>query len=137
MGVILSLAAGKVRIVRSMKDRLKKVVGYFAIRTGTINILCDGDACVIAGSHKALNKYISKLLGDNSVNYSIKKTSYGEILQGMRMGGVYAFDNKAYNKFLPLAKADGMPSIEFKIEDDPMPHKDAVRLMRVKWFDTA
>ncbi len=53
------------------------------------------------------------------------------------MGGVYAFDNKAYNKFLPLAKADGMPSIEFKIEDDPMPHKDAVRLMRVKWFDTA
>ena len=56
--VILSLAAGKVRIVRSMKDILKKVVGYFAIRTGTINILCDGDACVIAGSHKALNTYI-------------------------------------------------------------------------------
>jgi hypothetical protein len=40
-------------------------------------------------------------------------------------------------KFLPLAKADGMPFTEFKIEDDPMPHKDAVRLMRVKWFDTA
>ncbi len=125
------------RIVRSMKDRLKKVVGYFAIQTGTMNIVCDGDACVIAGSHKALHKYISKLIGDNPGNYSIKKTRYGEILQGMRMGGVYTFDNKAYNKFLPLAKADGMPSVEFKIEDDPMPHKDAVRLMRVKWFDTA
>jgi hypothetical protein len=119
-----------------MKDRLKKVVGYFAIRTGTMNILCDGDACVIAGSHKALTKYISKLMNDNPVNYSVKKTRYGEILQGMRMGGVYAFDNKAYNIFLPLAKADGMPSAEFKI-DDPKPHKDAVRLMHVKWFETA
>lgn len=74
------------RIVRSMKDRLKEVVGYFAIRTGTMNIVCDGDACVIAGSHKALTKYISKLMGDNPVDYSIKKTRYGEILQGMRMG---------------------------------------------------
>ncbi len=120
-----------------MKDRLKKVVGYFAIRTGTMNIVCDGDACVIAGSQKALNSYIGKLMGDNPVDYSIKKTRYGEIFQGMRMGGVYTFDNKAYNKFLPLAKADGMPFAEFKIEDDPRPHKDAVRLMRVKWFDTA
>ena len=125
------------RIVRSMKDRLKKVVGYFAIRTGTMDIVCDGDACVIAGSHKAFSKYISKLTDDNPVDYSIKKTRYGEILQGMRMGGVYTFDNKAYNKFLPLAKADGMPFAEFKIEDDPIPHKDAVRLMRVKWFGTA
>ncbi len=46
------------RIVRSMKDRLKKVVGYFAIRTGTLNIVCDGGACVIASSHKALTNYI-------------------------------------------------------------------------------
>jgi hypothetical protein len=120
-----------------MKGKLKKVVGYFAIRTGTMNIVCDGDACVIAGSYKALNSYISKLMGDNPVNYSIKKTRYGEILQGMRMGGVYTFDNKAFNKFLPLAKADGIPLAEFKIEDDRKPHKDAVRLMRVKWFDTA
>ena len=120
-----------------MKNRLKEVVGYFAIQTGTMNIVCDGDACVIAGSRKAFNNYISKLTGDNPVDYSIKKTRYGEILQGMRMGGVYTFDNKAYNKFLPLAKADGMPFAEFKIEADPKLHKDAVRLMRVKWFDTA
>ena len=53
------------------------------------------------------------------------------------MGGVYTFDNKVFNKFLPLAKADGMPLAEFKIEDDRKPHKDAVRLMRIKWFDTA
>ena len=119
-----------------MKARLKKVVGYFAVRKGAMDIVCDGDACVIAGSHKAFNNYISKLTTDNPVNYSIKKTRYGEILQVMRMGGVYAFDNKAYNKFLPLAKADGMPFAEFKIENDPKPHKDAVRLMRIKWFDT-
>jgi len=30
-----------------------------------------------------------------------------------------------------------MPFAEFKIEDDPKPHKNAVRLMRIKGFDTA
>jgi hypothetical protein len=53
------------------------------------------------------------------------------------MGGVYTFDKRAYNRFLPLAKADGMNLAEFKIENDPKPHKHAVRLMRVKWFDAA
>jgi len=120
-----------------MKNRHKKVVGYFAIRIGTPGIVCDGDACVIAGSQKALNRYIEKLIGQNTADYQIRKTRYGEILQGMRMGGVYTFDRKAYKKFLPLAKADGMPLAEFQIKEDPKPHENTVRLMRVKWFDTA
>jgi len=52
----------------------------------------------------------------------------------MRMGGVYTFDRRAYSKFLPLARADGLNLAEFMIEDDPKPHENAVRLMRVKWF---
>ena len=119
-----------------MRETGREVVGYFAIRKGTKSILCDGDACVIAGSQKALNSYILNLAGDNSSQYSVKKTRYREIFQGMRMGGVYTFDKRAYNKFLPLAKADGMNPAEFEMEDDPKPHEHAVRLMRVKWFDT-
>ena len=53
------------------------------------------------------------------------------------MGGVYTFDKKAYERFFPLAKAEGMPVAEFKFEDDEKPHEDAVRLMRVKWFDSS
>lgn len=120
-----------------MVNRFKTVIGYFAIRTGTRNILCDGDACLIGGSQKAMNRYIINMSDDKLSKYTIKKTRYGEILQGMRMGGVYTFDKRAYNRFLPLAKADGMNLAEFKIENDPKPHKHAVRLMRVKWFDAA
>lgn len=119
----------------NMKSRHKKVVGYFSIQNGTPNILCDGDACVIAGSQKAIIGYIEKLAGRNPNDYQIRKTRYGEILQGMRMGGVYAFDRRAYKNFLPLAKADGMPLAEFEFEEDPKPHEGAVRLMRVQWMD--
>jgi hypothetical protein len=33
------------------------VIGYFAVHSPQ-NVLCDGDACIIAGSQSALNKYI-------------------------------------------------------------------------------
>ena len=118
-----------------MKSIHRKVVGYFATRTGTMYILCDGDACLIAGSEKSLNRYIIKLAGDNPADYHIKKTRFGEIIQGMQLGGVYTFDKKAYNKFLPLAKAEGLNMVDFQIEDDPKPQKNAVCLMRVKWTD--
>ncbi len=120
-----------------MNGSHKKVIGYFAIRKGTQYILCDGDACVIAGSEMAMDSYIVKLASDKPSNYKVKKTRYGEIVQGMRMGGVYTFDKRAYERFFPLAKAEGMPVVEFKFEDDEKPHEDAVRLMRVKWFDSS
>ena len=100
-------------------NRHRKVIGYFAIRTGSPNIICDGDACVIAGTEQAMKRYILDLAGDKPGNYTVRKTRYGEILQGMQMGGVYTFDKRAYNKFLPLARADGLNLAEFMIEDDP------------------
>jgi hypothetical protein len=118
-----------------MKDRLDKVIGYFAFRIGSMNIVCDGDACLIADSEGALRGYISKLMGEGVTGYRIKKTRYEEIIQGMRLGGVYAFDEGAYNRFLKVAKADGSKMVEFKPENDPGPHRDAVRLMRVKRID--
>ena len=114
-----------------------KVIGYFAIRRGSPYILCDGEACVIAGSEQAMNSYIVKLAKEKPSSYKVKKTRYVEIVQGMRMGGVYTFDNRAYERFFPLAKAEGMPVVEFEFEDDEKPHDDAVRLMRVKWFDSS
>ena len=113
-----------------------KVIGYFAIRKGSPYILCDGEACVIAGSEQAMNSYIVKLANDTPLNFKVKKTRYGEIAQGLRMRAVYTFDQLAYERFFPLAKAEGHPMVEFKFEDDEKPHEDALRLMRVKWFDS-
>ena len=51
------------------------------------------------------------------------------------MGAEYAFDEKAYNIFLPHSKAMGMNLAEFKIEgDDTPPTPDSVRLMKIAWF---
>ncbi len=107
------------------------MVGHFAIRRGSPNLLCDGEACVIAGSQQLMTRYIVKLAGDSPSNYQVKKTRYGEIMKGMQMGGIYSFDQKAYNKFLPLLKAEGKNIAAIKLSDDPKPHDDAVRLMRV------
>ena len=118
-----------------MKDSTRKVIGYFAIRKGSANMLCDGEALVIAGSAQLMTRYISKLAEDSVSKYKVKKTRYDEILHGMRLGGVYTFDKVAYSKFLSLLKSEGNYIAEFKFADDPKPHPDAIRLMRVSWND--
>ena len=118
-----------------MKDVSTKVIGYFALRKNSVNMLCDGDALVIAGSQQLMTRYITKLAVDRSSKYKVKKTRYGEIIQGMQMGGVYTFDKISFNKFLPLLKSEGKVIAELKFADDPKPHPDAVGLMRVSWND--
>lgn len=118
-----------------MKDFSKKAIGYFAIRKGSPNMLCDEEALIIAGSQQLMTRYIVKLSEDSPSKYIVKKTRYGEIMQGMQLGGVYTFDKVAFNKFLPLLKSEGKAVAEFKLADDPKPHPDAVRLMRVSWND--
>jgi hypothetical protein len=116
-----------------MKDPSKKAIGYFALRKGSTNMLCDGDALVIAGSQQLMTRYIVKLADDRLSNYQVKKTRYGEIMQGMQMGGVYTFDRVAFNKFLPRLQVEGKNIAEIKFADAPKPHDDAVRLIRVSW----
>ena len=82
-----------------------KVIGYFAIHPPQ-NILCDGNACIIAGTLSALNKYI-KSLSEPDTAFQKRKTRLGEILDGMSRGGVYAFDRESYKTFYPLANKYG------------------------------
>ncbi len=39
----------------------------------------------------------------------IKKTRFGEILNGLELGAAYAFDKESYSRFQPLAKKAGVP----------------------------
>ena len=84
-----------------------KVIGYFAY-SSPMNVVCDGDACFIAGSDVDLKTYISEGGISKEANYTIKKTRFGEIMRGLRLGGAYAFDETAYNRFYPLAKREGL-----------------------------
>ena len=84
-----------------------KVIGYFAYRSKT-EVVCDGDACVIAGSDAELRAYISELNAVGGINPTVKKTRFAEIMRGLRLGAPYAFDEVAYNRFYPLAQREGL-----------------------------
>ncbi len=38
-----------------------------------------------------------------------RSTTFGEIAEGMRRSGAYAFDDAAYEVFYPLAARNGLP----------------------------
>ena len=99
-----------------------RVVGYFAY-TNPGEAFCDGDACIIAGSEELMKSYLRKIPDRGSVRWIIKKTRFGEIINGMRQGGAYAFDKKSYDKFLYFAKLneiDGLPGIDWFLDKTEM-----------------
>ncbi len=98
-------------------DDESKVIGYFAF-VPPVDVLCEGDACVIAGSESSIKEYLSSMAADSTSRYQIRKTRFGEILQGMKRGAPYAFDAASYNRFFPIANKYGF---SLKEEDFSVP----------------
>ncbi len=96
-----------------------RVIGYFAY-TPPMHAVCDGDACVIAGSAAKMKQYIEAVVSGSLEETRIKKTRFGEILKGLELGGAYAFDEEAYNRFHPLANKAGLPMMPQDFSD-PFP----------------
>ena len=91
-----------------MAVRDTKVIGFIAI-TARTNVICiDVDACVVAGSEMAIKDHITEIDIKNKYQVTIKKARFGEIIEGMRLGGKYAFDKESYSRFYPLGKEIGM-----------------------------
>jgi hypothetical protein len=88
-------------------DRDSIIIGYFAA-TNRGDVVCDGPACMIAGSYKAMKEYLARSRSKPPGKVTIIKTRFGEILSGMSMGGAYSFDEEAYGRFLPLSREEGM-----------------------------
>lgn len=82
-----------------------KVIGYFAFNS-PLEVVCEGDACVISGSEQDMRNYLNGL-SSTTEEVTIKKTRFSEIIQGMKMGAPYAFDEHSYNRFYPLANKMG------------------------------
>ena len=95
-----------------------KVVGYFAYYTRAQVICTGGDACVISGSAGAMRQYLEELGPERASKATIRKTRFGEILQGLQVGAAYAFDRESYGRFYPLALEAGLP-VEAADFDDP------------------
>lgn len=86
-----------------------KIIGYFSY-TAAGNVSCDGDACIIAGSEELIKQYLEKM-PKSSQRDIIKKTRFGEIIEGLRRGGEYAFDEESYKRFLHFAKMNKMTDL--------------------------
>jgi hypothetical protein len=94
-----------------MADRSRKVIGYFAFASPT-EVVCTGDkgdACVISGSVRAMKAFLKEIDPDEQKRHTVKKTRFGEILRGLKLGAAYGFDEEAYKKFYPLARKEGLP----------------------------
>lgn len=93
-----------------------KVVGYFAYYEEYV--FCDGDACIISSSEELMKSYLNKA-GIGGKRETIKKARFGEVLNGLSMGAVYAFDKASFQVFSQLAKAndiDGLEMAEHSLE---------------------
>lgn len=83
-----------------------KVIGYFSYSL-TGDVLCDGDACIIAGTEELIQFYQINIVNHNKQDI-VKKTRFSEIIKGLECGAAYAFDKEAYTRFFPLAKQYGL-----------------------------
>lgn len=87
-----------------------KVIGYFSY-TNNNHVSCDGDACIIAGSPEAMRDYLERQPLAVSEQDFIKKTRFGEIIEGLRLGGSYALDEESYRRFFINAMNNNMDCI--------------------------
>jgi hypothetical protein len=95
-----------------MQSSHSKVIGFFAYRSRDEVVCVEHDACLIAGSEEAMRQYVREFAGRTSALFTIRKTRFGEILDGIRIGAAYGFDEESYSRFLPLARAAGLQAAD-------------------------
>ena len=99
-----------------MSDRYSKVIGYFAYASPS-EVVCTGEACVISGTDRAMRDYVAEIDPEGYKRRTIKKTRFGEILRGLKLGAAYAFDEESYKKFYPLARQEGLLVAEANFDE--------------------
>jgi len=93
--------------VSKVKDS-SKIIGYFAYYADYV--FCDGEACIISNTEELMKSYLSKA-GINGKRESFKQARFGEILNGLSMGAVYAFDKPSFEVFSKIAKIKDIDDI--------------------------
>jgi hypothetical protein len=116
------------RDVQRRKRSGDPLVGYVA-RQGS-NVVCDGDACIVAGSQAAMLSILQHHRRDPA-QYMIEKAAASQILQVIELGGAYAFDEEAYARFLAPAQSAGLPLGE---EDFSDPGPSGIHLVRIGYL---
>lgn len=112
----------------------RTLIGYIAALQ--LNVLCDGDACIVIGSKFKFKSHLASNDQTRDKDYALKKAWFDDILTGIQYGAAYAFDQEAYRLFYPLAQRAGL---DLKQEDFSTPppadlSQPPIHLVRVQWL---
>ena len=113
--------------MRTLDDNTR-VIGFFAFLPPR-DVFRHGDACVVAGSEEAMQRYLEFMPPQTIGKMQISKSRFGDVREGMEGGGAYAFDQEAYERFYPLAQKAG---IEVQPEEFPASDKNELHFVKVK-----
>ena len=102
-----------------MSKLLTKVIGYFAVNNHTV--LCEGEACVITSNQSAMNRLLNDL-PQESHPYEKRKTTLGQLIEGLSQGAEYAFDKDSYMSFKSLSEKHGFLVSEKNTNIDTSDH---------------
>ena len=105
------------------------VIGYVA-HDGR-QAVCDGDACIVAGSRDKMARIVAQLGPHWSGRQILETAKFRHIVQCLQLGAAYCFDEEAYGRFLGPARRIGMPLEE---EDFSDPGPRGLHLVRVQQF---
>ena len=66
---------------------------------------------IIMSSEGQFKEELKKMAPHRMDDIVIKKVKYGEIQEGLELGGIYAFSKDSYDRFYPIGKANklGLP----------------------------
>lgn len=82
------------------------LIGYL-VHNG-VEVLCDGDGCVIAGSRHAIQAIVQRFGARFADMRTIQAAPFSDILDGLRRGAAYCFDEVAYGRFLEPGRQIGL-----------------------------
>lgn len=90
-----------------------KVIGFFAYKT-KLELVCEGQSLIITGSKEKMEEYLKSHGFEKTSSFTIKKTKFGEILEGLKRGAEYSFDSESYSRFYPLGLGENLELIKFE-----------------------
>lgn len=108
----------------------ERVVGFFA--SDATNVLCHEDACIITGTSQSMQALLKRPAPRRRSAMTVRKTTFGEIRQGLQWGAAYGFDEQAYQVFRPLAGRAALPLVEQRVMS---PDSGALHVVRLQADD--
>ncbi|MFT5085375.1 MAG: hypothetical protein ACI9Y1_003434 [Lentisphaeria bacterium] len=93
-----------------MSNLEDKTVGYVAVHP-SMTMYCEDESCIVVSTQSALNKLLKSAFDDVSV-FEKRKAKFHEVIEGMEMGGAYAFDKQSCKIFKHIAKTQNVTLVE-------------------------